>query len=147
MTLVKFNQPIKGQNVPAFSRLFNEFLENDIPMFRPAVGGSLPAVNISESDTSYQIEVSAPGFSKTDIAIALEGDILTISGDKKSESKEEAKKFSRKEFSHKNFKRSFNLPDHLDSEKIAAKFEDGILTIELPKKESAQPQARKIMLQ
>jgi HSP20 family protein len=147
MTLVKFNQPSKGQNVPVFSRLFNDFMENDFPMFRPVVNGSLPAVNISETDNSYQIEMSSPGFSKADISIAIEGDTLTISGEKKSESNEETKKYSRKEFSYQNFKRSFTLPEHLDSEKIAAKFEDGILRIDLPKKESAQPQARKIELQ
>jgi HSP20 family protein len=111
------------------------------------MGVSLPAVNISESDTSYQIEMSSPGFSKSDISIAIDGDTLTISGEKKSENTEETKKYSRKEFSHQNFKRSFTLPEHLDSEKIAAKFEDGILRIDLPKKESAQPQARKIELQ
>ena len=146
MTLVKFNTPSRGNNSPVFSKLFNDLMDNDFPAFRPSTG-NLPAVNNSETETSYHIELSSPGFSKADISLAIEGDTLTISGEKSNETEENQKKYSRKEFSFQNFKRSFTMPDHVDNEKVAAKFEDGILSIELPKKETAQATSRKIQLQ
>lgn len=146
MTLVKFNNPSRGQNAPVFSKLFNDLMENDFPMFRPNTG-NLPAVNISETESSYHIELSSPGFSKADISIAIDGDTLTISGEKSNETEENQKKYSRKEFSFQNFKRSFTMPEHVDNEKIVGKFEDGILSIDMPKKEIAQATARKIQLQ
>jgi HSP20 family protein len=146
MTLVKFNTPSRGQNSPAFSKLFSDLMENDFPMFRSNTG-NLPAVNISETESSYHIELSSPGFTKSDMSIDIDGDTLTISGEKANETEENQKKYSRKEFSFQNFKRSFTMPDHIDTDKIVAKFEDGILAIEMPKKETAQPNTRKIQLQ
>jgi HSP20 family protein len=145
MTFVKFNTSSRGQNTPGFSKIINDLMENDFPTFRPNTS-NLPAVNISETELSYHIELSIPGFTKTDISIAIDGDTLTISGEKADETEKNQKKYSRKEFSFQNFKRSFTMPDHIDNEKVAAKFEDGILSVEIPKKETVQATTRKIHL-
>ena len=120
-------------------------MENDFPTFRPNTG-NLPAVNISETELCYHIELSTLGFTKTYISIAIDGDTLTISGEKAGETEENQKKYSRKEFSFQSFKRSFTMPDHIANEKVAAKFEDGILSVEIPKKETVQATTRKIHL-
>jgi len=145
MTFIKFNTSSRGQNTPGFSKIINDLMENDFPTFRPNTA-NLPAVNISETELSYHIELSIPGFTKTDISIAIDGDTLTISGEKADETEENQKKYSRKEFSFQNFKRDFTMPDHIDNEKVAAKFEDGILSVEIPKKETVQATTRKIHL-
>jgi len=145
MTFVKFNTSSRVQNTPSFSKIINDLMENDFPTFRPNTG-NLPAVNISETELCYHIELSTLGFTKTYISIAIDGDTLTISGEKAGETEENQKKYSRKEFSFQSFKRSFTMPDHIANEKVAAKFEDGILSVEIPKKETVQATTRKIHL-
>lgn len=95
---------------------------------------NVPAVNVSESEASYTIEMAAPGLIQEDFKIELENDLLTISHEQ-GESKEEQKpNYLRREFSIKDFKRSFQMPDTIDAAKITADFVSGILSIELPKK-------------
>lgn len=98
---------------------------------------NMPAVNVSEDDHNYSIEVAAPGLEKNDFKIDLDHDLLTISSEKKEETKKEDKKFMRREFSYTSFCRSFTLPETVDADKIEAKHKDGILEIVLPKVESA----------
>ena len=95
-------------------------------------------MNITENDTSYSIEVSAPGFEKKDFNVQIEDSMLTISGEHKTEKNEETKNFVRKEFSSGSFSRSFNLVDLINEERIDAKYENGILKLELPKSEKAR---------
>ena len=148
MTLIKFNKPAQRLANPAFHNLISDLLENDFPAFRPFGNGTgLPAVNISENDKNFHLELSIPGFSKEEIELAIDQDTLNVSGEKKTTSEQEEKRYSRKEFSYQNFKRSFTLPENIDQEKIAARFEHGILLIELPKKETEIKSARKIELQ
>ncbi len=147
MTLIKFNKPTNRPVSPAFSSLFNDFFENEMSGFRPfGTASGLPAVNISENEQHFHLELSAPGFTKEEIELSIENEILTVSGEKKSETEQTEKRYSRKEFSFQNFKRSFTLPENVDQEKIAARFEHGILHIELPKKEIETKIARKIEL-
>lgn len=102
-------------------------------------GQSLPAVNIKETDDSFHVEMAAPGLKKSDFKISLDGTALSISAEKQSEQKEEDGEYSRKEFSYQSFYRAFNLPkDVVDADKIKAKYEEGILKIEVPKKEEAK---------
>jgi HSP20 family protein len=148
MTLIKFNKPAQRLANPAFHNFFSDMLENDFPAFRPFVNGNgLPAVNISENEKNFHLELSIPGFSKEEIELAIDQDTLNVSGEKKTSAEQDEKRYSRKEFSFQNFKRSFTLPENVDQEKIAARFEHGILLIELPKKESEVKSARKIELQ
>jgi len=103
----------------------------------------LPSVNISEEEDSFRIEVAAPGLEKKDFKIETEGGYLIISSEKEKESEEEKENFRRKEFSYSIFSRSFQLPENSISEKIEAKYENGILRLVLPKKEHTSVKHRK----
>lgn len=96
---------------------------------------STPAVNVIEENNEYRIDVAAPGLGKKDFKIDLADDLLTISSEKKVEKDESENKFMRREFSYNSFKRSFQLPDSVDQDSIAASHKEGILTIHLPKRE------------
>ena len=96
-----------------------------------------PAVNISESETAYSVEVVAPGFKKEDFKLKVDDDILTISAEAKSEKAEgNRKEYTRREYSYSSFTRSFHLPDNVKDDSIAATYKDGILNLELPKSKS-----------
>jgi len=98
----------------------------------------MPATNISETDQAYQLELAVPGFSKEDFRIDLEKDVLTISAEKEKENKTEdtnEKPYRMREFGRCNFSRSFSIPEAVDKDGIKAEYENGILSIALPKKE------------
>lgn len=99
---------------------------------------SLPAVNITEGNESYTIEVAAPGLEKKDFRIDLDNEVLTISSDRKNENEETGDQYTRREFGYERFSRSFNLPEMVDSEKISASHKNGILLVNIPKKEEAK---------
>lgn len=95
----------------------------------------VPNANITENEKGYKIDVAAPGLEKKDFKIQVENGILTISSEKEAEEKEERKNYKRREFSYRSFSRSFTLPENSIPDKIDAKYENGILTLSLPKKE------------
>ena len=108
---------------------------------------SVPAVNIMEDDNGFSIEVAAPGLGKKDFNINLENDVLTISSERENQVEENEGTTRRREFSYNSFKRSFTLPDTIDTEKIKASHKDGILYVALPKREEAKVQpARQIAI-
>lgn len=111
------------------------------------IGVSVPAVNIAETEENFTMELAAPGKVKEDFNIELDNEVLTISSEEKSSSEEnvEARKFTRKEFSYATFKRSFSLPESVDSSKISASYTNGVLEITLPKKEEAKVQAKRLI--
>ena len=132
--------------VRMFDNIFNdEFLaptRNGLTVWN----GSMPAVNVKETEDQFELELAAPGMAKDDFHIEVDADVLTISSEKK-ESKEEKEegKFTRREFRYNAFKRSFTLPETVDSNKIEANYTAGVLSLVIPKKEEAKPQpARKI---
>jgi HSP20 family protein len=102
---------------------------------RPSRG--LPAVNISEDEKGFNIDVVAPGFKKEDFKVNVEDDILTISAETKSETTEggDKKQYSRREYSYSSFTRSFRLPDNAKDDAISATYTDGILKLMVPKSE------------
>jgi HSP20 family protein len=101
---------------------------------------TLPAVNVLENDNEFLIELAAPGMKKDDFKINLEDNILTISSEKKDQKEEKKEHYSRREFSYQSFQRSFTLPEYLaDREKVTAKYLDGVLHINIPKREEAKP--------
>ncbi|MFD1095351.1 Hsp20/alpha crystallin family protein [Salegentibacter chungangensis] len=112
-----------------------------------SIGTSIPAVNIQESDDNFMVAVAAPGKTKEDFDIELDNDVLTISSEEKRENETTEKngRFTRKEFSYSNFKRAFSLPDSVDSEKISAAYNNGVLEITLPKREEAKVQAKRMI--
>jgi HSP20 family protein len=99
---------------------------------------SLPAVNILEEDDAFTIEVAAPGLEKKDFKIDLDNDCLTISSGREETTEDSQDNYTRREFRYDSFCRSFNLPDTVDSEKISASHKNGILSVNIPKKEEAR---------
>lgn len=132
MTLVKFKRP--GYNYP---NIFDEFFRDMWSENQHKSGAAtfLPSTNIWEDENKFNIELSAPGFTKEDIQVEVEENVMTISGEYKTENEQTDKTFTRKEFSYGSFKRSFTLPENVNTENIGAKYENGILKLELPKKE------------
>ncbi len=111
------------------------------------IGTHIPAVNVKESNDRFHVEVAAPGMKKEDFEIELDKNLLTISSEIKEEHKDENKdeKFTRREYSYRSFKRSFNLPDSIDNSKITANYVDGVLNIELPKREEAKVTPKRLI--
>ncbi len=99
---------------------------------------SLPAVNITEDDNGYTIEVAAPGLNKKDFKIDLDKNSLTIASVKEDKQEESNERYTRREFRYANFSRCFRLPETVDSEKITATHKDGILYVNIPKMEEAK---------
>lgn len=108
---------------------------------------SLPAVNITESENGYTIEVAAPGLNKKDFKIDLDKNSLTIASVREDKQEENNERYTRREFRYTNFSRSFTLPETVDSEKINAAHKDGILFVDIPKMEEAKAKpARQIAI-
>ena len=140
MSLIKWTRPAnalarRDLMLPSMENLFDTFF-NEKSLFGD-YAGYVPSVNIKEGDKNISIELSAPGFDKGDFKLNVEDNVLTVSGEHKTEKNEEGKNFVRKEFNYGSFSRSFNLGDLVEEEKIDAKYENGILKIELPKSEKS----------
>jgi HSP20 family protein len=137
MTLLR----VKPENArPRFSNLLENIFENDFPTFtnQEWLKNISPSVNIKENKDAFVLEVAAPGFAKDSFNVKVEDTLLTISAEAKEEKLNEGEKFTRKEFTHSSFKRSFTLPKTIVADKIVAGYENGILNITLPKVEEAK---------
>ena len=137
-TLVKRNGR-SGIMPSIWNNFFNDDLFNWERNFA-STDNSLPAVNIRETPDTFLVEMAAPGMEKKDFKIELDGSALTISSEKQNESEEkEGENYSRKEFSYQSFYRTFNLPKEVvNADKIKAKYENGLLRLEIPKREEAK---------
>lgn len=99
---------------------------------------NMPAVNVSENNEEFKIDVAAPGFEKNDFNLNIENNVLTISSEKQFEEKKDEDNICRREYMYGSFQRSFSLPTTVDTENINAKYENGILKISIPKREEAK---------
>lgn len=144
MTLVKFNNNRKVNGYSTFNELFDTYFTEGLATDK--LISKVPAVNISESENHFHIELAAPGLKKEDFKIAIDKDVLTISSEKKAVEQTENKRINRKEFSYSSFVRSFNLPNLIDHSNIEASYIDGILKIDIAKKEEAKVQTREISI-
>ena len=143
MKLVRFNNryPQSGSLLNHF--FGNEFM-NDSDFFKGGHYYNTPKVNIRETEDAFAIEVAAPGFDKKDFNVELENDVLTIEVSK--EEKAEKNNYLHYEFNYGSFKRSFTLPkDKVMDSKISAKYDNGILNIQLPKKEEAKAKPKRLI--
>lgn len=152
MTTFAFNHPKRRRHYnrkPVINNLLNEFFNSSLnDLIGSDVENTTPAVNVFETKDSHRLEVAAPGFIKSDFNINIDKDTLTISTAAKEEKAEEEtvvnketeneEKILRREFHYGSFKRSFTLPETINTEGITAKYENGILVVELPKKEEAK---------
>ena len=100
-----------------------------------------PAVDISEREDAYLVELELPGLTKDDVKITMEDNILTIRGEKKQEKDENQGNYHRSERVYGSFQRSFTLPTTVKSDKVEAQYKNGMLTVTLPKVEEAKPKA------
>jgi HSP20 family protein len=150
MSLVKRNQ--FRSSFPVF---FDDFFNRDVFQWgltnSSSTNTTIPAVNIMENKDGFMIEVAAPGMDKKDFQVKLDENVLTISSEKQ-ESREEKndektdEHYTRREFSYQSFSRSFTLKkDLIDTEKIEAKYEAGVLRLSLPKKESARQEQKRLI--
>ena len=108
--------------------------------------GSAP-VNVRDTEKGYSMDVVAPGFEKEDFKIDLDQDVLTISAEKKNEVKNEGEKQIRKEYTFRSFKRTFTLDEKIDASAIDAKYVNGVLTLNLPRKEEVKSASKHITIQ
>lgn len=120
--------------------------------FKDILGGTqynqlnVPPVNIKETDAAFALELVAPGLKKENFNIEIDKELLTISSENKTEKAEEQEgKFTRREFRTASFKRSFKLPENIKADEINAAYQDGILSITLPKKEEAPQPAKRLV--
>jgi HSP20 family protein len=135
MTLIKTN----GNLIPFGMDDFfanDDFFDNK--WLEKKLKHTLPAVNIKENKNEFNIEFASPGFAKKDFKIDLDENVLTISAEKEKEKNEENDNFTRKEFSYNSFSRSFTLPQSVNTDKIDAKYNDGILKLSIPKMEETK---------
>lgn len=107
---------------------------------------TLPSVNIKDNADAFTVEVAAPGFVKADFKIELNRNLLTISSDKKVENEtKEGEVFTKREFSYQSFTRSFTLPQIANGDKIEASYDNGILTVLIPKRDEAKPKPARMI--
>jgi len=138
MNLIKFNRPVRrnsfGHVLDDFFNLgLSDFVNNDSD-------ATSPATNIIQNDDSYEIELAAPGMAKEDFDIKIDKNTLTISASTSSETNEVDEKinYTKREFNYSSFSKSFNLPQTIDSEKITAIYDNGVLKLKLNIKEEAK---------
>ncbi len=126
-------------------KMIDKFFE-EFPRILPTLSTEtfVPAVDISETDKSYEFEVELPGMKREDIEIEVNDGILTVKGEKREEKKEEKKGYKKIERSYGKFERSFSLPQYIDEKNISAKFENGLLNVSIPKSPEAKTSSRKI---
>mgnify|MGYP001565941927 CR=1 FL=1 len=142
MTLAKRNS---GSSLfPSFPRLFDDFFTRDLSdwsfnNFSPS-NTTLPSVNIKETADDFHVEVAAPGMKKDDFKIELDNEVLKISSEKQTEDESKnGENYTRREFSYQSFMRTFHLPRTVvDESKIKASYSDGVLRIQIPKREEAK---------
>ena len=106
-----------------------------------------PVVDIEESAEAYTIRAELPGLSKEKVKVTVENGVLTLSGERDLERRVETKTFHRVERSHGTFTRSFTLPDDVDPESVAANFKDGLLEIQITKREEALPKSIEVRVE
>ncbi|MGB3588883.1 MAG: Hsp20/alpha crystallin family protein [Tunicatimonas sp.] len=135
MNLIRYNT--------SFPRFFDDFVTKELDQLfdnSGQRGRRLPATNVKETEDHFALELAVPGFEKDDFKVELDQDVLTVSVEKEENTKDGNDNFVKREFRYHNFSRSFRLPENaVDGDKIAAKYEAGILTLTLPKREEVKP--------
>lgn len=143
MTLVKFNDwnnRAVAHNYFPFSDLMSDFFGNE--------GycddyNAIPEANISEDENKYQIELAVPGLEKKDITVEINKDILKVHHESPEKKENENHRYSRREFLYNGFTRTFIIPESVDDSKMKAKYENGILMLELPKKQKSEVEQKR----
>ena len=138
MKLVPF---LRSTELPTTTRLFEEFF-NDFPFFGSSLEGRenwTPSVDIMEKDGNLILRAELPGLTEKEIELKIEGNILTLKGERKMENEDDKGTYHRVESYYGSFTRSFRLPDTVDHEKINAEYKNGILKVTMPQKPEVKP--------
>jgi len=137
MSLVKRNNIL-------FPTLMNEIFKPDwFGGLETAPSGTVPSVNILEKDNGYELALAVPGLKKEDLAVEINTNVLTISAQVTATKEGSEQSYTRKEFSYNKFERAFSLPKTVATDNIQASYENGILTLVLPKREEALPKPKR----
>ena len=123
-----------------FNSPIDRFFRNDLMDFWDGnnLPETVPSLNIREEKNDYKVELAVPGLKKEDFNIDVDGNVMTISCDKETETKDVRENgFTRREYDYSCFSRSFTLPDNADVNKVHAKYSDGVLSLDIPKKAEA----------
>ncbi len=132
----------KAENFPYFGSVFDDFFSKDVFDWNAKnfsqMGSTLPSVNVKETASDFQVELAAPGMKKEDFKVELNNHILSISSEKREEKEDKKDKYTRREFNYQSFTRSFSLPDSASADGIQASYKDGVLLLQIPKKEIAK---------
>ncbi|MEX2595363.1 MAG: Hsp20/alpha crystallin family protein [Salibacteraceae bacterium] len=135
--MIKRSNPYGGYFPSIFDEFFNDFTKVNREE-------AVPAVNVKENEKQFTLELAAPGLKRDDFNLEVESDRLVISAEVKHENTTEDDKYTRKEFSYQSFKRSFSLPEgEINTDEIKAKYADGVLSIDLPKRKEEEVKASK----
>ncbi|PJJ84362.1 Hsp20/alpha crystallin family protein [Mucilaginibacter auburnensis] len=144
MTLVKFN-PEKRNNgalMPNFTDVFDSIFNDSF--FNDRMTVRVPAANISETEDHYHVELAAPGLRKEDFKLNLERNVLSISVENQKEQTNSQISYNKREFAYNSWVRSFTLPESANPDYIEATYTDGVLKIDIAKREEAKAVRRQI---
>lgn len=144
--MAQSKQAIAKRSSDLFPSIFSDFFETDRffsePFFNNRwlkdIENTLPAVNVRENNKEFKVEFAAPGFAKEDFKVNVDGNLITVNAERETKAEEENERYTRKEFSYNSFSRSFTLPQSVNADAINAHYKDGILKLEIPKKEEAR---------
>lgn len=136
-SLIKRNGNLFPKVVSDFfgDRFFDNNLFDWTSDFLKPVRAAVPAANVTERDKDFLVEMAVPGMEKKDFKVEVENNMISISAEKEEKNEEKESGNTRREFSYNSFCRCFTLPENSIADKISSKYENGILSIEIPKKE------------
>ncbi|HYX26667.1 MAG TPA: Hsp20/alpha crystallin family protein [Thermoanaerobaculia bacterium] len=141
--VTRWNPTVAYLNREPFARLFDSFF-GDLPNEDVSSRSWVPPVDIQETEDGYRLQAELPGLTKDDVQITLENNVLRLSGERKFEKDVQKEGYQRIERTYGSFARSFALPQQVNGEGVQAAFENGLLTITVPKADQAKP--RKIAI-
>jgi len=144
---------VRGELLTSVDQIFDKMLRDAMPNWQDDFGidftkGAYPKVDVIDEDEAIFIEAEVPGLSKKDVRVDVKDNLLTVSGGRlaKGDPDKPQPRYILKELKRSNFQRSFTLTDKLDASKIEANFEDGLLTIAIPKRIPEEPESRSIKI-
>jgi HSP20 family protein len=135
MSIVKYRNGMRNYSPTNMSGLLERFF-NDSVYDNTQEQSFVPAVDILESEKNYELNFSLPGFEKDSFNLGVEDNILSVSGERKFVDEGSGKTYKSVQTSYGSFKRSFTLPDNVDTSKIKANYNNGILEVVVPKDET-----------
>lgn len=135
MSIVKYNSRLNEYVPTHFGTLIDRFLNDNIARSGGSLYSFVPKVDVIEEEKAFEIHVAVPGMNKEDFKIELNDNYLTVSGERKNTSEKKENMYRSFETQYGSFSRSFSLPENVDGTKITAQYNNGILTVSVPKDE------------